>query len=109
MLKNVAPGVSTRFEPSLFVTVTDTLPAEKMLSGPAPTVGAPGKKPACVMPSKPVPIVGASAVSGAAPGSLESVGGVGSDVNRDDCSTGRRGGCALSAASNACASADLGA
>src|SRR5262245_16349369 len=52
-----------RFVPSLFVTVTLTLPQEKMLSGPAPTLGEAGMKPTCVTPSKPLPATGASVES----------------------------------------------
>ncbi|MBK7366414.1 MAG: hypothetical protein IPJ04_00520 [Candidatus Eisenbacteria bacterium] len=54
------PAVSTRFVPSLFVTVMLELPAVNTLSGPAATVGSPGMKPPCVMPSKPLFAIGAN-------------------------------------------------
>src|ERR1051326_8857861 len=76
--KNVAPFVSTRLVPSLFVTVTLTLPQLKMLSGPPPTVGSLGMKPFWVMPSNPLPTVGASAERPPLP---PSPAGVGSSVN----------------------------
>ena len=100
--KNVAPFVSTRLVPSLFVTVTLTLPAVKMLSGPAPTVGSLGMNPPWVMPSKPVPSVGASGENEPFPPSAGA--GVVSSVNCANDMAGRNGGLALSRSTSCCAS-----